>query len=228
MGFHQHVRSLSFADAERLLTPAQEADHRIANHLAMLAGLAQLETTKLRQGPDAYSRDDVAQILEGLRAQVFATAELHRALALNPGHNINLSEHLRRVAGCAALARPERVLLHQELADDCDVRPEAVLPLGQIVSEAMTNALKHAKPQGGLVQIAVRCWRDDLDTICVEVADNGPGLQLDAASSNSLGLRLMRQLARKAGGAAEFVSTRNGLRVLVRIPQQPPFGACFS
>ncbi|MCR5881263.1 hypothetical protein [Phenylobacterium sp. J367] len=50
MGFHQQVRNLGFANAELLTTPAQEADHRIANHLAMLAGLAQLETTKLRQG----------------------------------------------------------------------------------------------------------------------------------------------------------------------------------
>ena len=225
MGFHQQVRNLGFANAELLTTPAQEADHRIANHLAMLAGLAQLETTKLRQGPEAYSIYDVAQILERLRAQVLAMAELHRALALHPGQDIPLSDHLRRVAGSAALTSPGRVLLHQELADDCAVRPEAVLPLGQLVSEAMTTALKHAKPRSGMVQIAVRCWRDDLNRVCVEVADNGPGLAPDAASSNSLGLRLIRQLARKAGGAAEFVSTKTGLRVLVRIPRHPPSGA---
>lgn len=224
MGLHQHGRNLRVAHAELPMTAAQEADHRIANHLAMLAGLAQLETTKLRQGPEAYSSDDVAQILERLRAQVLATADLHRALALHPGQDIRLSEHLRRVSGSAALASSGRVLLHQELAEDCAVRPKAILPLGQIVSEAMTNAVKHASRRG-LVQIAVRCWRDDLNTVCVEVADNGPGLAPDAACSNSLGLRLIQQLARKAGGAAEFVSTGTGLRVLVRIPRQTLPGA---
>ena len=220
MGLHQHLQSMALADAAPLAMLDQEADHRIANHLAMLAGLAQLEAAKLRQGPEAYSRGEVAQILERLRAQVLATADLHRALALRPGQNIHLSEHLRRVTGIIALACGGRILLHQELADDCAVSPEAVLPLGQIVSEAMTNAVKHARPHGDLVRLVVRCWRDDLGTICVEVADNGCGLAPDPATSGGLGLRLIRQLARKAGGAAEFHSGDDGLRVLVRLPDQ--------
>lgn len=220
MGLHQRLQSMALADAAPLATADQEADHRIANHLAMLAGLAQLEATKLRQGPEAYSRGEVVQILERLRAQVLATADLHRALALRPGQNIRLSEHLRRVTGIIAMACAGRVLLHQELADDCAVSPEAVLPLGQIVSEAMTNAIKHAKPDGGLVRLTVRCSRDALNTICVEVADDGCGLAPDAATSDSLGLRLIRQLARKAGGAAEFYSGKEGKRVLVRLPDR--------
>lgn len=220
MSLHQHARTVCSANGAPLATLDQEADHRIANHLAMLASLTQLETTKLRQGPEAYSREDVAQILERLRTQVRATADLHRALALRPGQDIRLSDHLRRVAGATALICPGRIVLHQELADNCAVSPEAVLPLGQIVSEAITNAIKHAKPPGVLVRLAVSCWRDHLDTIYVEVADNGRGLAPDAASSSGLEFRLIRQLARKAGGAVEFVSSPAGLRVLVRLPRE--------
>jgi two-component sensor histidine kinase len=38
----------------------QEANHRIANHLAVLASTVQIQTSSLSRGPATFSRDEVS------------------------------------------------------------------------------------------------------------------------------------------------------------------------
>lgn len=218
--FHQSP-SMKIGGAGLRSDPAREADHRIANHLAMLAGHVRLEASKLRQGPESCSRDEVNLILERLRAQVLAIADLHRALGLRPGRKIDLAEHLSRVAGGISLGCSDRIILHLEMEEGCAVAPDAALASAQIVSEAMMNAIKHAKPAGEWVRLVVRCWRDGPEVIRVEVADDGRGFDGSEVNSSRLGLRLIRDLARRANGHADFVSGRGGFRVRVRLDDQP-------
>lgn len=228
MGSRHQSPSMKIGDAGLPADLAREADHRIANHLAMLAGYVLLEATRLRDGPEGYSRDEVKLILERLRAQVLLTADLHRALALRPGCTVDLAEHLSGVAGGIALACCGRAVLHREMEEGCTVAPDAALASAQIVSEAMLNAIKHAKPSGDWVRLVVRCWRDGPDAICVEVADDGRGFKGSEANSRGLGMRLIRGLARRANGHAQFLSGPDGFRVRVRLDDQPALERCVS
>eukprot|EP01030_Chromulinospumella_sphaerica_P023403 gene23403-23433_t len=69
-----------------------------------------------------------------------------------------------------------RVEIGVECSPDCLVTPDKVLPVTQIVSEAVTNAVKYAYQDGCEGKIHVR-GRKDGASVVVEIADEGPGLK---------------------------------------------------
>ena len=73
------------------------------------------------------------------------------------------------------------------------------IPIGLILNEAITNALKYAFPEnsGGMITISMKKTTDD--NIELNITDNGKGLpeDFDTLSSNTMGIRLMKGLARQ-------------------------------
>ncbi|WP_374453268.1 sensor histidine kinase [Phenylobacterium sp.] len=196
----------------------READHRIANHLAMLAAfvrLKELEIDRERVTPEA-----VHLLLETIRTQTDAVASLHRMLsAQGADAAADLARHLQATCTPLAALLAGRVEIGVECSPDCLVTPDKVLPVTQIVSEAVTNAVKYAYQDGCEGKIHVR-GRKDGASVVVEIADEGPGLKsgLDPRSGGGLGLRLMRALSKQLGGELEFVSKSSGLVVRVTFP----------
>lgn len=202
----------SSCDNCRLL---READHRIANHLAMLAAfvrLKELEVDRERVTPEA-----VHLLLETIRTQTDAVASLHRMLsAQGADATADLGRHLRATCTPLAALLAGRVEIEVDCSPDCLVAPDKILPITQIVSEAVTNAVKYAYPDSCPGTIRVRGQRNG-SSIIVEITDEGPGLKsgLDTRSGGGLGLRLMRALSKQLGGELEFVSASSGLVVRV-------------
>ena len=93
-----------------------------------------------------------------------------------------------------------------------EVRGEGVLlgtdtavPLGLIVNELLSNAFKYAFANGRPGTVAVALGPDpeaETGRYQLSVRDDGPGLPANFAISkaSSLGLRLVRSLARQLGG----------------------------
>jgi len=104
----------------------------------------------------------------------------------------------------------------------CQVEPDRILPLTQIVAEVITNAVKHAYPSGQAGMILVRSRQDDAGTIVVEIVDGGPGFPdgFDAAKDCGLGFQLIGALATHLGALIEFESGRAGLRFRLTLPPE--------
>lgn len=85
-----------------------------------------------------------------------------------------------------------------------------------ILSEALTNSLKHANATAVSV---VMCVDADAE-VAIEVSDNGRGFDLNAAEEDGgIGLNSMKERAEKLGGGMKIVSElEQGTRVLVRVP----------
>ena len=186
-----------------------EADHRIANHLAMLSSYVRLKAA----GVDGETR----LLLETIGAQVDAVGRLHRALAAHGQHGaVDLSEHLRTICAPFAAGLSGAVKLIQDIPVACPVRAEQVLPVSQIVSEVITNAFKYA-PVG---VVLVRCRQGEAGGVEIEVVDDGPGLPagFDPATDGGLGFRLIRTLSRQVGATPAFESAGMGLRFRLNLP----------
>jgi len=199
----------------------EEAEHRIANHLAMLAAFVRLKDLEVARDPAAPSAEAVHMLLETIRTQTDAVAGLHRSLASNRRHaSADLAEHLH--ATCAPLATllAGRADLVEDFAPGCEIAPDQVLPITQIVAEAITNAVKHAYPPGRRGAILVRSHRDQLGAVVVQIVDDGPGLPsaLDPREEGGLGLRLMRALSQQLGARLDFSSRNPGARVQLTLP----------
>jgi two-component sensor histidine kinase len=100
------------------------------------------------------------------------------------------------------------------------------VPLALFVTEAVTNALKHAFPrqEGGAIRIVAA---EDDEGLVVSVADNGVGLrwaQPAQEATDSLGFTLMGALASQLGG--EFrIEDNGGLRTVLTVPRSYARGA---
>ncbi|UTP41075.1 sensor histidine kinase [Phenylobacterium sp. LH3H17] len=208
-----------FCDDCRLL---EEANHRIANHLSMLAAFARLKAIEVaRPSSSELTGESVQLLLESIRVQIEAVARLHRSLAGNGRRaSADLGEHLHEVCAPLESLLTGGIELIEDFAPGCLARPDQILPLTQIVSEAITNAVKHAYPSGQTGKILVRCRQPGPGALVIEIADDGPGLPVavDTISGGGLGLRLMRALGKQLGARIAFKSEGAGLTVLVTLP----------
>lgn len=202
----------------------READHRIANHLAMLAAFVRLKDLEVTGDT---TTEAVHLLLETIRTQTDAVASLHRLLsAQGTATYADLASNLE--ATCAPLKSllAGRIEIVVDCLANCRIAPDKVLPITQIVSEAVTNAVKYAYDGGRIGRITVRGFKDGGLTV-VEIADDGPGLPagLDTRAGGRLGLRLMRALSKQLGGDLNFMSGAAGLVVRLTLPEVAARGA---
>ncbi len=93
---------------------------------------------------------------------------------------------------------------------------------GQIISEVLSNSLKHAFPNGQSGNIEVSLHRRDGERIELTVADDGKGLpdDFDLKQAETLGMRLINALAILLSGVVN-VDGSGGTRVRITFPEIP-------
>ena len=103
-------------------------------------------------------------------------------------------------------AESGQIRLEQHLADITLDLDQAV-PCGLIITELVSNALKHAFPKGQKGRITVELQELPDDLILLKVADDGIGLPpgLDISKSETLGLKLVSMLTEKLKGNVEII-----------------------
>jgi len=97
----------------------------------------------------------------------------------------------------------------------CD---ETALPVGLIISELLTNAVKYAFPSGMEGEIKLTLHKED-GTLCrLTVEDNGVGLpeSLSVDSGKSIGLYIVRLLVEQLEGTVD-IRRNNGTAFTIRI-----------
>ena len=116
---------------------------------------------------------------------------------------LRMVDHLFRSYGVSN----RQVRLHTEL-DPIRLELDDALPAGLLISEVVSNSLKHAFPDGreGEVHILLHCQSST--SVSLILSDNGVGLpaDLDWNTSRSLGLRLVRALAQQLRASLEIRS----------------------
>ncbi len=194
----------------------QELHHRVKNSLQVITNLLYLQATELKS-PEAI------KALEECRGRVRSIALLHSALeTASEVGRVEFQAYAHTLAAeVLGSFGQEKAKLVVEGAPIYLATRHAVVG-GLIVNELVTNALKHAFPdgEGGEVRLSVRA----VDGQCVlEVADNGRGLPegFDIHKSVSLGLRLVEMLAEQLHGELEIDSTQ-GTRFTLTFPIEEP------
>ncbi len=201
-----------------------EANHRIANNLTLVAGLVRMHARSAAAGQQTLAREHVSLLLEEVGARIDTVGRLHRLLANSGfGAAIALPEYLREISEAVVqsltFAGKARLSETSINTPECAVAPERALPLGLIVGEVVTNAVKYAHPAGIEGNIAVGCKRTN-GRIIIEIADDGIGLPegFDPSRDGGLGLRLVRSLAAQLGASLAFTDTGTGLTVQIQMP----------
>jgi two-component sensor histidine kinase len=201
----------------------REANHRVANHLSLLAGLVQAQATSVSKGPLQFERDHVRGMLQDVAGKVISVGHLHRKLS-DEGHDgeIDLGDYLIECSQALikSLSLEGRIGVVHRLGSRCAVSPEQAQPMALIVSEIMMNAIKYAHPTGLPVEIAIRCDNDSKGQVVVSVDDDGVGLPegFDPKTGGGVGFRLIRLLSSSLGAELHVDSDSLGTRFRVTLP----------
>jgi two-component sensor histidine kinase len=205
--------------------PAREADHRIANHLGMLGGLVRLKAIELASSLPEASRSAMQLALDGIISQIQAVSRLHRSLATRlPGAGIDLSEHLHDVCLPFMTGLSGAIVITEDFSPGCVVSDDQVLPLTQIVSEVVTNAIKYSHAKGEPGRVHVACHKLQDGQLEIQITDDGRGFpdHVDPHTAGGLGFRLIRALAAQLEATFAFESSNGGLCFWLRLSASPP------
>jgi two-component sensor histidine kinase len=194
----------SLAEKEAVI---KELHHRVKNNLQIIASLLRLQAK-------TASDETVTALLQESQRRLEALAVIHEQLYESDGLR---KVHLARQANLlmahlfsAFGVNPARTSGQVVVCPRPDGTPlvlsaDQAIPTGLILNELVTNALKHAFPQGrrGLIRIEARIEAQSRGgTVELAVIDDGVGVpeDLDTRRSKSTGLQIVGILARQLQG----------------------------
>ena len=192
----------SLEEKEALL---KEVHHRVKNNLQLISSMLSLQAARIA---DPAAAELFAESRNRVRSMALVHENLYRAgdFARIPmgAHVQNLCAHLIRAYGLQS----QHVELATEI-DDIVLDMDRAIPTGLIINELVSNALKHAFPDGQAGHVRVELKLLDGRRCALAVMDDGVGLppDLDVGRADSLGLQLVRDLTRQLHGT---ISVRRG------------------
>ena len=201
-GNHVHRMLLVFEDITDRKQREREAEmltneisHRIKNNLQIIVGLIGFEAkTAAETGTQGY---------KAMQARISAIAELYDLISHSKrGGTITADTYLKGIAKTmsATLLGSESGIAIDVDAEPIDIDPNRAVPLGLLINELATNAIKHAFP-GGRGRVVLSLKQDGVD-IVLTVTDNGIGIRdQDAAKlPERRGFNYVTIFARQLGG----------------------------
>jgi PAS domain S-box-containing protein len=188
----------SLAEKEVLL---KEVHHRVKNNLQIVSSLLALQSKEIRDpellGPFRETENRVMSIAL-LHEELYRSKDLAR---------IDFVEYLKTIIRHLASAYDfpvGRIRLAVD-AGPLTLDLGTAVPCALIVSELISNALKHAFPDGRQGEVHVLVGSSADGQVTLAVGDNGVGLPPDNGprGDRSLGLRLLATLVRQLHGTVE-------------------------
>ena len=201
---------LESLDQKQMLV--REVHHRVKNNLQIITSLINLQLGRLRDEASGHA-------LREAQSRINALAMIHRNLyEAEDLTRIEISAFIKELAELtheASTGELFRVDLnfHTEVEDEQLTTDQAV-PLSMFITEAMTNAYKHAFAEGVDGQVmSVVLLQSELDdgrpAISVTVADNGPGID-ESDTYRGVGTSLFDAFAVQLDGKAERGNDKSG------------------
>ena len=185
-------------------TMLKEIHHRVKNNLQVISSLLALQS--------GYVQDEKSrEIFQESQDRVSTMAKIHTMLCQSEdmsgvdfgGFIGDLAGRLQQSYGIAG----SRVGIHVNV--DVSMTIETSIPCGLILNELVSNALKHAFPEGRGGEVNISMIKAG-DRFVLTVQDNGIGFPeaVDFKNSKSLGLELVNLLVGQMNGAITLTVER--------------------
>lgn len=205
----EHEVRIARDKAELLL---REVNHRVANSLAMVASLVNLQQASVQ---DPAARFALAET----QNRIHAIAQVHRSLYTSDNvSSVSMKEYLTRIVQDLEKSLTHDDTTHLRLeADPIDLPPDKAVAIGVIITELVTNAFKYAYSMEQQGPVLVRLAREAAGALRLEVSDNGCGITPAAAgaraSGTGLGMKIVRTMAMTLGSEVAIHDNAPGTRV---------------
>ncbi len=183
----------------------REIHHRVKNNLQITSSLMNMQKRKL-------SSKEAITALENSQARISAIALTHQKIYQDKDSKaVNLCEYLGDLM--AYQKRMAHSFEYKIKCPDLSIDLDKAVPLALIISELVTNAIKHAYAETAEVnelKITVKCL--DNDEVALSIKDNGGGLPEDfnINKAKGIGFEIIRALCRQIDAKLTYNSDEGG------------------
>ncbi len=203
----------SLDEKEALL---RETHHRVKNNFAVMCSLLRLQSKRVRdEGLLAILNETEFRV----RCMSMVHERLHQSESLT---DLKISDYLEGLVRnlMDVYGAVQRKISVNTRFEKVALRVDTALPLGFVTSELVSNALKHAFPDGRPGEIGVSLGSIGASEYELVVQDDGIGMPNGAglAESNTLGLDLVRTFSKQLDGELH-ISNGSGTCVRIRFKE---------
>ena len=193
----------------------KEVHHRVKNNLHTIMSLLQSQS--------AYLKDDALKAVQHSQHRVYAMSLIHQKLYQNENStNINMMLYLPELLEYLR----DSFDIKQQIQITTDIRDihldiSKAIPVGLILNEAVTNAIKYAFPGDRRGEISIGMERIADKRIRLSIADNGIGIpgNWNKMQRDSLGLRLMKGLSDDVRGDF-YIENTGGTKITLEFQEE--------
>ncbi len=206
----EHARQSLEQSLREKETLIKEIHHRVKNNLQVVVGLLQMQARRAADGT-------VKEQLLSADQRVMCIAMVHELLCEGPSlDRIPMHPFVERLTKQIRFMHSSVQDIDVVMdVDNLEFSPDLAIPIGQIITETVSNAFKHAFSIGhhGRVNILLRCDPEDPESVVLSVIDDGVGLcgAADLPHGGNLGMRVVRLLAQNMDAVIDYASDGPGL-----------------
>ncbi|SHG20427.1 Two-component sensor histidine kinase, contains HisKA and HATPase domains [Salegentibacter echinorum] len=194
----------------------KEIHHRVKNNLEIISSLLALHSSRL-QDPLAI------EAMQESQNRVHSMGMIHQRLYKEENlgtiemraYFINLGQYIINAFGMED--RIEIFYTMKPLKLEVDI----ATPLGLIVNELLTNALKYAFPHYNKGRINIALKRISKNVLKLSVEDNGVGLERESEINKGFGTQLIGLLSKQLNGKISTYSRVKGTRITIEFTPYP-------
>ncbi|MEE1898421.1 histidine kinase dimerization/phosphoacceptor domain -containing protein [Flavobacterium rakeshii] len=188
----------------------KEIHHRVKNNLQIVISLLNTQSAYLEN-------EDALLAIQNSQHRMHAMSLIHQKLYQTDNlSSINISWYIQELASYLKDSFDDENKIRFELnTQSVELDVAQAVPLGLILNEAISNAIKYAFPQQkGIISITFKETQEN--TFLLQITDNGIGLPegFEPTELDSLGMNLMTGLAEQLDGTFN-ITTNNGVTITI-------------
>ncbi|MCD4746931.1 MAG: tetratricopeptide repeat protein [Bacteroidales bacterium] len=185
----------------------RELHHRVKNNMQVIYSMLSIQSRRLKD-PDAINaiKDNIHR--------VWAMALIHHKLYLDEKlTKINMPQYINELSANVLETNTkikQQISLKYDI-QNIDLEADLAIPLGLIINELLSNALKHAFNDISTPELKITLKEENNKNLILSIKDNGNGISDEFYSNNAgtFGLELVNMLTKQLKGKLE-ITNRNG------------------
>src|SRR6266536_2422332 len=189
----------------------KEIHHRVKNKLQMVISLLNTQSKYLD------NKEAIAAIGESMHRMQAMSLIHQKHYQVGNTAIVNMQNYIRELTGYLRTSFNTNKRIYFDLqVKDIELDIAQAIPIGLILNETITNAIKYAFRfiENGMISVIMKNYNDN--TMLLEISDNGPGLpdDFDIATINSMGMRLIKGLVKQIDGTM-LIENIQGLKIRI-------------